>query len=360
MGSLTHGEITLPEFTESLEALPNIKEFQDKALDVLSQKGVAQIHGDIVVVDKIRTQTEAATIVKDSLSKKQKQTFVTGQGGSAILHTIFSGKRVVTKEQWKQFEDENVPPEQREEAANSLLYSPESVADAFTPEKIREQQFLIAPWEVSSKGRLTGDYPSTTLSDPQNPEKLLPKLDVSVACAIYHPSYGNGYRDENGILYATDPRDNQPKPISSEILLKLLEYSAQESTGLLGSPTKFLQEGGAPFLTEYGLLKPEDFRTASPEKTRNPFLRISRKEHAKGMIEIDRNRYALGKKFGGRNYSVCLLTSETAGILETDSNGEYTLILVIRYPRKTIRSNYYHISIRCSYSRCISRYSRTF
>ena len=52
------------------------------------------------------------------------------------------------------------------------------------------------------------------------------------------------------------------------------------------------------------------------EKTRNPFLRISPIENKQGLIEMNRNRYILGVAFGSGNYSVCRMTSETAGILE--------------------------------------------
>lgn len=317
-----HIEVTLPR----PETIPNLAEFQEAAMDLLERLAVVERHGDDIVVDlDVIKQLPKSAVQQDSEGEYRFSSIfgvptdftaahavrelsnnfpeVYGNGASSFLFYTFYQKNVIDREAWSAWQQKKSG---KKPVAKPLFYSPEDKAAAFDMEKIKQADFHLGLWEtrsiITTEDRLTHPY------SPLCPDASF--QEVALACAIYHPDYGNGERDQKGrlvVTYNNTVRANRKeppsrRPITQDWLQKNRYF--QSSVGVFtigdkkhGSPGPFMLDGGFSDLQITGLLLDTDFHVSVGE-TMWKFGEKDKTVSKVGLAMLEGVRYSLGRKYG--------------------------------------------------------------
>ena len=175
-------------------------------------------------------------------------------GKREVLIQLLKGRVGLTADQVKKGESVEKP----------FLYIPETIDTASSLVDIKNVAFHAGIWELSQSTDFLQSHPTQEVAD----KGYISELEVRVAAMIFHPSYGDGFRDENGTLVIRDASTRKYVPFSWAVFTGygISDNALLSSTSDDDRPLS-LQEGMVqklPHLIQKGLLIPErDVRAMS-------------------------------------------------------------------------------------------------
>lgn len=378
-----NGEITLDEYQQEVENTPDFEQFQTAAMELLELYGALEMSDDgtpIVDIDTLfdlspklfsvhankrgkqgldvihgkEATSIFATDEELDIARDKMRTIVTeydvhrGTNKRTFLYNAFHGTLVYSK---SQFDNSKISGDQQAIKKPLFYDPPKNSDDAFNIEQIKQAQFHIAPWEIPAVGTDEEDAYSDFHPDVSFTEIML-------ATQIYHPQYGDGKRNNLGVLEVTS-LVGERQPITQQWLREEKLSGAFTKDSLLlelvqGSPKEILENGYFSELTHHGLLEPTDFRKHIDrgEDVGINFERII--SNKKGMVTLDNGmRYTLGKNYGSSTHKVVKMSTELYGIILKEGDSE-TLVAVldslspqdtgVRLVSNNTGSDYYSVS----------------
>lgn len=229
-----------------------------------------------------------------------KEPFLTnafGHGGTGLLQEVFSGQKVISKEDWEAGEKEG----------KSLYYDPASDEEALNQTAIKQADFYFIPWKLGRKIK----YPHL---------ETVSKIEATTAVLLYHPNYGNGFRDEQGQLKVKNTQRKYEKfktdffsqyHFSPKFKTKRGTYSP-----FSGNVGPFLRTTGN-HLVESGLLTVKDIKQ---QKIRGEKIApLETKIIKNGRIFLDGVAYFLSKKLN--SFEVVALNEKMA-VIKNPQDGQ--------------------------------------
>lgn len=278
-------EISLPESVASVaENQPRSlseepAQDRERVLTALQEKGFIErsARGNIIAdLDKFR----GANWREVNPSRRLGDRYPT-------LVESFKGLEVTSKEDWADYLRERDQGKQVELPKKPLYYSPRTREEALSPDKIRQADFYLGPWQASRQR--SEKYPGLEATD-------LSFDEVAMAVMIYHPKFGGGQREENGQLYVKLPSSGERRPISSEFFKKEMGFLGTGNTQVLSlsQPRAFVDQM-LPHLLEGDLLRPEDFRITSTAATAERY-RVEKNVSPSGTVMFNRLIHWTGSK----------------------------------------------------------------
>lgn len=213
---------------------------------------------------------------------------------------------VFSKEDYERsLEDPNVKPK-------DLFYVPK--ADPLDPKNIRKEDFYMGLWEAA-------DYYNNRIY-PSRDGKFYRTQEVVSSAIVFHPSYGNGVRDENGVLNVTYPNGKRSR-INGD-LFKMYGYSGSRSlfSGSLiwHSPKEFFRRE-CPNVLKEGNIKLEDFRAHGGLYGYYEIYRRNTEIGANGYTMVDGVRYYLGKGEDTKGCEVVKISHDLGGVVKIKKHG---------------------------------------
>lgn len=381
------GEITPKQCAVEMARLPDFSEFQDRAIGFLESLGMVEVIEGNLVVDldaiikinsnllKNGTLTETgkregksihinlgriddeSNQLRLALKKDFTDYFETSQ--LDFLFSVFHNKKIISRADWQAWEEsdrQGPPPESKD-----FFYNPSTTKDAFDVNKIRQAKFYLKPWSLPSVKGVGND--GTTVYSKFHPN--LDMREVALACTIYHPSLGDGRRNEKGELEVVNLRSvKYGESIKRKALVaggrvkmngNWLLYFGPMKRGvdhkgqLYISPALNLANGEMPHLqisdsTGQPLLVAEDFATTSSGEyvqKYNPLKEVVSSTR-QSYIFIDSIRYPLGAEFSSKSgkkkegvkYLAGKISDSLGAIVEKNEEGKERLVRTFKLEDK--------------------------
>ncbi|MDP3740796.1 MAG: hypothetical protein Q8R08_00535 [bacterium] len=280
-------------------SLPNLAKAGEASFQYLvDQRIVEELPSKSVILDTEKLKMLAV------YNSPQRALFGHGQGAQSKLNQIYYALRGRTGVS-------RLGHEKGDYKAKPILYVPENEKEAYSIDAIKKSEFVSPIWEL-------GTYGSSSFKHPTKNGRSVNFDAVRIAAMIYHPRYGDAYRDENGRLMIRDPKQNKEfRPINVEILRSSFGLS---HPGLQTDIGEILRTR-VPELLENDLLRQSDFRvqTGNRFESSRP-LRKDTISH-KGIVIINGVLHFLGTQFYNPNYEFVKLDPTTGGALKKDKKG---------------------------------------
>ncbi len=310
------GEITSIELRRSSKKIQNVEQLTIDAITRLSEQGFIEIvehpetREDVFVIDP----AQIAGLGRDALGKIVGPLAYDGneqqnRTKSAMLALIFKDIQAITPEQLRQGDFNEKP----------FLYIPETADAAIDPAEIKQVDFQTTLWDLAQTHGATEKYP---VADGPAADRL----ETRLATILFHPSYGDGYRDKNGTLYVRDSETREYKKFSTRTLGDY-NISGNILIAQEGKVVRTNRQGLAelaPNLIARGVLHKEDFRAIRSQKTGDYSERVVRERIKTHSVMFNRVNHYVGRQFIGSK--AVLMSPTTGGILEhDDATGEEKL-----------------------------------
>ena len=294
----------LAELDQEIERIPDLAEAQERALSVLENLGTIARTGDNLIVANLEKICNIGSSGVRNFGVIFESEFYGARRVTNALYYAFKGLGVISEDDYQRGTKTGKP----------LFYSPRSTEEAFDIEAIRESDFYLGLWQATGHVLADQEYPST--EDEAN------FAEVSVACRIYHPDFGDGYRDESGRLWMRDDTIGKYRPISGE---RLFSGMRGLGTGVNSRPGEYVEKN-FPNLNLSGLLEPQDFRTTPAQMTERP-VGVMRKVDRNGSVMIDGIQYYIGKQQHFQEARIYQISDHLAALCQ---DGEITHTFSLR------------------------------
>lgn len=252
-----------------------------KVLQALENNGFISYGGNNEVIANLDLLDQYAS-KKEGSAFSRKIAQIAGSEGFWVLQHAFRDLPVISQEDYDRGVREGKP----------LFYDPLSDEEALDINAIKAADFYLNPFS----GRRKINYLGLDQVDP---------IEANMALLIYHPKYGNGYRDHRtGRLMVKDPIAAKPRPIRHDYFSRVYgfeptygSFKIKSYQPFSGSPNQFLQTKGK-HLVEKGILTTADFRTMhrTGEKIESD---MAKSVEDNGFVFIDGVRYYVGKDLKG-------------------------------------------------------------
>jgi hypothetical protein len=308
------GKVPKEKLEESFALAQEEKKKDEQLRKKIESMGILSYCENLPIVDIERLKklfTESREWEKEEL-KNWGRYNLKMRSLASIINRAFINFPVISKEDFEK--GIRVP--------KPLFYEPRSLNDALDPAKIKQSDFYFLRSEIMS-------FMTDDINNHQFPlifEKITYN-EIEIAAVIYHPRFGDGYRDKNGVLFVRNQKTREYQPISVDWLFSQkgsLPNSGLEINTVGGkkkkiffasSPRAYLESGGLTNLLEKGLLKPEDFKITSGLAAEMG-LRWETEIHKNGQIFLGGVRYFLGRKLAGEKF--IKLREDLGGIVHID------------------------------------------
>ena len=314
------GKVSLDKFKEfSLRKLREIEkeeQMMEKAYEKLENLGILERKEEFFIVDlnKFKSTLQKRNSPLRNCSIYQSPDSSVKGNSWAVFYKLFSDKRVISKKDWEK--GVRVP--------KFLFYNPQSKED-FDIKKIKkEDSFYLAPFEYSKRS-LDQPIPFNDIGATL--------LEASFACLIYHPRFGDGYRDKEGRIFVRDKKTRKYKRLSHTFFVDY-QFKGGNPTiygDSIDHPQAFVKRK-LPFLIEMGLISPLDFSVHYSSQTAKRERIEKRAMSPKGIVRINNVKHYLGrelaKELRKRKISIIQLDESLGGVVEENLKGEKRLIYV--------------------------------
>jgi hypothetical protein len=260
--------------------------------------------------------------------------------GHSNIHTtlleIFKDKKVISRADWEDGEREG----------RDLYYLPETPEAAFDIEAIRSSRFYIPLWDKRYKHEW---FTEKTLPTKDGQEVRLD--EASAACLVYHPEYGDGQRDQYGIL--TVSRNGKREKISGTFFKEALPQYGRKPIGpktreakyeYVASPATYTAEFCLDLIGQ-GLLEPSDFMGGAKSEDNLRFRHERKLDPSKRHLEpfIHGYRFYIDAQTTrdlrdripeGGSLKFVELSEKYAGIIISGPNSEDEITHIITIPQE--------------------------
>lgn len=316
------GKISTDELGGAFERAQEDERKNEEFRKELERSGVITYHDGVSIIDVDEIETEEK---KKTLADAADRIFERRSIPAALDRALF-GLPVLTKQAYESGDRDPRP----------FFYAPKTLNEALNPEEIKKAKFFFLRPEI-----LPNQGKPQTPESPQFPSILDPitYFDVETAAAIYHPRYGDGYRDEDGTLKVRDHTTREYKKMSlgwmkdqpgiRDSSTVFSTTNGERKVQMYGSPRVFLEHGGSTNLVNNKLLLPGDFRILS-KSARESGIRLE-KEHIpkNGRIMLNGVIHFVGWQFADDRFIE--LAPGLGGIVHTDTKtGEEKLMYTFR------------------------------
>lgn len=228
----------------------------------------------------------------------------------------FVGKKIVSAEDFKD-------PEKRK--PKDFLYFPQTKAEAFDEEAIRQADFYKMPYEI-----LNGADQTIGIMQGYCKEEF-DLREAWLASYIYNQNLGGGYYDVKAgtiILYRKGEREKGRVQISHNVVASWYPNYINKTRG---RSIRTLITEECPDLIDAGLIKPEYFEVAHKDEQHRREIKIN----SNGYAMVDGVRYYFGKKDDDKNKYLVQVNDTLALIYRKTERGDLpieTLDLVTLRP----------------------------
>ncbi len=303
----------------TFEPAPIMKTAEENMLKKAAGKARGKLEEEKIVFEAENPETGEKYEVVD-FKKIKNVKLRLGEGApakKAVIFHLFSNKPVLSTEQLESGDFHPKP----------FFYLPETVEDACDPQKIKEADFHLGPWDISTYGK--SQNTELLLTKEWNIEKdAISELEARMAMVLYNKNFGDGYRDENGILLIRDKETREYKQANTTVLAG---YNVLANTMQYQKDADFqytIQEAVSrflPHLVEKRLLLPTDFRNVGHinSEKRGPVTRKG--VSSSGTRGFNGVQHYLGEEFHRDNIETATLNENTGGIYEINNEGKRTL-----------------------------------
>jgi len=290
----------------SIERRTGLEEARLKIFNNFENQGIFEKLNDgkiVADIDKLLKFFKSTLI--DKLGPIYSGKYLGNRNTAKTLSLLFNDKdlKVISREDY----------EQGSEQAKDLFYFPESKEDALDIKKIKASDFYLSLRDVA---QVKYNHPDTrygNINDLDYREVLLPLL-------IYHPKYGDGYRNKKtGKLKVRDLKTNEYVKLGVDWIRKNYGNFGQIKGGEgMHDPHNFVRRK-LPNLFQGGhnLLKPEDF-TVRVDERREPTERRISNIKKKGVVSLNGVDHILGAKYAEDSYQAIELSSDLGAIVDID------------------------------------------
>ncbi len=327
-GLYLQGKLTSGEAGEKIDKIPDREKLVGRALASLEKMGIVQWAvnpekgGRSMVVD-----LEALKAVTHDNAYKLGSIFrhPAYGGGSKVktLYEIFGDQPVLSREQLTNKDYKEKP----------MFYVPQSREDALTPEAIKRADFHLGLWDSTTKG--AGQKGLKLQPYPVKEGPSANYVETEAAVILFHPRYGDGYRNEKSVFMVRDRKTREYRKLSGE---SFLQYGISPGVLVSGrghakSTVRNLRQGVREFmptLVARGLIAPQDFRAATGAKFSGKEHIVRTKVSPDGMVMFNRVRHYLGREFIGKPVRIYNLSPDLGGVAEVAESGEETLTHTFR------------------------------
>jgi len=264
---------SLAAVVREFEAIPDLETLQEQALRVLEEIGAIYRSPEGAIVARLDRIKMLGHEDIHRFGQLHKSKYYGNKQKYPALFYAFKDRRVISEQDYHAGEREGKP----------LFYSPASEEEAFDVERIKQADFYLGLWDVGGLVYSGQSYPSI--------ERGTDFTEVALACLIYHPQYGNGYRNEQGKLLVYNQESEEYQPASAE---KLFRGNLGLKSNAHIRPAEYIMDH-LPDLNRSGLLVPEDIEVRPALGTERPYY-IRRLIGPKGSVMIDKVQYYVGKQ----------------------------------------------------------------
>lgn len=320
------GGVSFEEFKEfsldKIEKEEKEEKMVEEALKRLENLGILEQRDDFSIMD---IDQFISLIYKGSVTKLGPIYNNTEYNSWMALYRIFRDKEIVSKKDW----------EKNNKVTKPLFYFPKEEED-FDIEKIKKSDFHLSPFEYS-KINLNQKIP---FSD--NKATL---LEASMASLIYHPRFGDGYKDKYGQIFVRDKESREYKKISYSFFIdyKLRGGSPNKYGDSIDTLRPFIRQK-LSFLVEKDLISPSNFGVRSGSQAAEHERMEKQGLSPDGVVMINRVKHYLGKSFkkelGDEKIRIIQLDDSLGGIIVNNQEGEEELKYVfnILLPSSELKS----------------------
>lgn len=286
----------------SLESIAE-NEKKEQVFQELEILGFIQKEGEKIIFDVDRFKNEFSK--KFINANKKLKSFSVNFGDRKMaptLHKLFSDYKIISRSDWEKGINE----------PKDLFYFPKNSNDALDIEKIKQSQFYLTLQDVIGNVAYR-KIKYGSIEDIDYREVLLPVL-------IYHPQYGDGYRDDKTEVLMVKKKGGKYGKISSEYL-RINHGNLRDGDGLgIDSGRKFLRKV-APHLLEKDLIRLSDFqiKTEQGTKTENNHRKVG----TRGTVMFNNVRHTLGTQYEN---ALAYKISETMGVV-VQEDGDKKVVL---------------------------------
>lgn len=295
-----------------MENMATVEEYREAVLQALEQKGVIEKKKDFYVVDlPAIKELRLKQMVNAQTKKGQPFLPYIERGRAYALYLLFKDIKVVSKED----------QQNKHQSPKPLFYTPESLDQALDPEAIKQSDFYLGLWDINdpkadrlvSRGRKK-EYPCDN--------EVLNMHEVTIAALIYHPKYGSGYRNEEGVLMVKDKKGKYVK-FSAQLFNG---YNYKGGTGIETenamsldiAPMEFIEKQ-APNIFHRKLLEKFDLRQQGEVGGQNNIEKSG--VRSSGEVMMNGVLYHLGKQFVNKKIRIHQIAPGLGGITALDEEG---------------------------------------
>jgi hypothetical protein len=205
--------------------------------------------------------------------------------------------------------------------AKYLYYVPKG--DSYDPEQIKLNECHLGLWEG------LGYFTSADVFTSEGVKEI--SQETVVSALVYHPNWGNGFRDEHGVLQVIYP-DGSMGGVTGQFFRDwgFGGGMGESLNKIYNSPREYTRDN-CPTLVERGILTPNDFRGHSGEGGYFEFGRTNEIAPGKsGRVMIDGVLYILGSEYVEESYKVAKVSSEYACVVKTTKRGTGQHLDIVR------------------------------
>jgi ribosomal protein S18 acetylase RimI-like enzyme len=316
------GKITGEEMESDIEPIPDREELVEDALRRLEKIGIVdwvenpETHNRSIVVDiealkaLPRQAVRRLGPIANHPAYGQKKKHVT-------LYEIFRSQSVITKEQLEQNDFKERP----------LFYVPQNAAAALSPDEIKKTDFQMGVWEVM------GGTTTKAIPYPVKEGSASDVQETRLATLLFHPKYGDGYRDEGGDFWIRDKKTREYKKLSGRMLetygLSTVSWITEERRKDKSRPTtRSLRQSVRdlfPNLISRDLIRPEDFGIASTGQHTEKERVVRTTVSPDGYVMFNAVKHYLGREFYGKPIRIYQLSEDMGGLVTVANDGTETL-----------------------------------
>ncbi len=284
--------------------------------DFLRTEGVIQEvanpkNGEKVKVIDLGRMADDQTIVSKAFNNRvEKDGKMFNFSKRDTLFQLLGGEVGITKEQYERGDFSSKP----------FLYIPESIDAATSMMPIKNTEFHAGIWELSNTNNSFQKHPTQ-----ERVESEISDIEVRCSALIFHPKYGDAFRDEKGNLVIRDAETRKYKPFS---WTALRGYGITDSL-ILGrsdnrDENRSIQEAlraHLPHLVERGALSPErDIRGLSIGHVTGEEKDFDRRVSNPRYVMMNGVRHYLNRDGVQGGFLVRRLTDKLGALVDAETN----------------------------------------
>ena len=293
------------------ERITGLEEAVDTALERMEQNDLLSYRKDgVMMIDVEKAQEKISAKFLYDLGPIYTSKYLGNEKVIETLKLLFKDKSAIDI---KDKDDKDAEP-------IDVFYLPQTATEALDVNKIKEANFLLSFDDVVKRVR----YDDNNYGDIDD----LDYREVAIPLMIYHPQYGDGFRNEQGELMIKDDKGEFRK-ISVDMFVE--QYGAfkgpKDNDKGLSSPKAFLQDHLSN-LNKSGLLTADDFGSLGSTHKWSLGGRSERNLTKRGMTMLNKVRYTLGAQFAPSkgDYKTIQISVDKGGVIKIDEEGKKNIV----------------------------------